>query len=389
MDRQRKVTQPTDQGSRWTLGLIMVAIWLTEWWTPDNIITSYGYILPILLAAAFHPKRIAIVTIGVSIVLTYVGMLGPIEHFTWIELINRSIASVVLAAAGYFILAREALQSKLQQATEDLSRQNEDLIAAYRRLFAAEQRVKRTEQMAAMGKLVASVAHEVGTPLHSVSMHLQILEDEPGTTAEMKSRIGIIQSQVDRVVLLIQDLLTSTRNPQPTLAPVLLEGVVEEVVKLTHPMLAAKGIRIETEFLAGLPSVLCDKTQLEQVLLNLIVNSIEAMSPEGRLILRTARRDFKIEVDNAFLLPDGRSPDGLAVITVQDNGQGIAEEHQRFIFEPFFTTKEISRGSGLGLAISRDIIMAHGGTLTVESQPGLGTTVEITLPIYTRGENCA
>ena len=388
MDRQRKVTQPTE-GSRWTLGLIVVAIWLTEWWTPGNVIPSYGYVLPILLAAAFHPKRIAIVTIGVSIVLTYAGMLGPIEQFTWVELINRSIASVVLAAAGYFSLAREALQSKLQMATEHLSRQNDDLIAAYRRLFAAEQRLRRTEQMAAMGKLVASVAHEVGTPLHSVSMHLQILEDEPETTAETKSRIGIIQSQVDRVVLLIQDLLASIRNPQPILAPVLLEGIVQEVVKLTHPMLAAKGIQIETEFLAGLPSVLCDKTQLEQVLLNLVVNSIEAMSPEGRLILRTAWRGFKTEVDKAFLLPDGRSPDGLAVITVQDNGQGIAEEYQRFIFEPFFTTKEISRGSGLGLAISRDIIMAHGGTLTVESQPGLGTTVEITLPIYTRRENCA
>ncbi|MDD5558464.1 ATP-binding protein [Candidatus Methylomirabilis sp.] len=389
MDRQRKVTHATDQGSRWIIGLIMVAIYLTEWWTPGNIFISYGYVLPILLAAAFHSKRIAIVTIGMSIVLTYVGMLGPIEQFTWEALINRSITSVVLAAAGYFSLAREALQSKLQQATEDLSRQNDDLTAAYRRLFATEQRLKRVEQMAAMGKLVASVAHEVGTPLHSVSMHLQILEDEPGTTAEMKSRIGIIQSQVDRVVLLIQDLLASMRNPQPTLAPVLLDGVIQEVMKLTHPMLAAKGIRVETEFPAGLPSVLCDKTQLEQVLLNLVVNAIEAMSPGGRLILRTARRDFKIEVDKAFLLPDGRSPDGLAVITVQDNGQGIAEEHQRFIFEPFFTTKEISQGSGLGLAISRDIITAHGGTLTVESQPGLGTTAEITLPIYTRGENYA
>ncbi len=389
MDRQRKVTQPTDQGSRWTLGLIMVAIGLTDWLTPGNVLPAYGYVLPILLAAAFHPKRIAIVTIGMSIVLNYVGMLGPIEQFTWEALINRSVISIVLAAAGYFSLTREALQSKLQQVTEDLSRQNDDLIEAYRRLFAAEQRLKQAEQMAAMGKLVASVAHEVGAPLHSVSMHLQILEDEPGTTAEMKGRIGIIQSQVDRVVLLIRDLLTSMRNPQPTLAPVLLEGVVQEVVKLTDPMLAAKGILIETEFLAGLPSVLCDKTQLDQVLLNLVVNAIEAMSPGGRLILRTARRDFKTEVDKAFLLPDGRSPDGLAVITVQDNGQGITEENQRFIFEPFFTTKEISQGNGLGLAISRDIIMAHGGTLTVESQPGLGTTVKIALPIYAHEEHYA
>ncbi len=181
MDSDSKMTRSTNPGSRWMLGLIMFAIWLVEMWTPGNIFISYGYVLPILLAAAFHPKRVAITTIGVCIALTYAGMWGPIDQFTWGDLINRSITSVVLAATGYFSLAREALQSKLQQATEDMSRQNDDLIAAYRRLFAAEQRLKRAEQMAAMGKLVASVAHEIGTPLHSVSMHLQILEDEPGT----------------------------------------------------------------------------------------------------------------------------------------------------------------------------------------------------------------
>lgn len=389
MNSDTKMTQFTIQGSRWILGLIMFTIWLMEMWTPGNIFISYGYVLPILLASAFYPKRIAIVTIGMCIVLTYAGMWGPIEQFTWEALINRSITSVVLAAAGYFSLAREALQSKLQQATQDMSRQNDDLIAAYGRLFATEQRLKRAEQMAAMGKLVASVAHEIGTPLHSVSMHLQILEDEPGITAEMKNRIGIIQSQVDRVVLLIQDLLVSTRNPQPTLAPVLLDTVVQDALKLTRPMLAAKGIRVQTEFLTTLPPVLCDKTQLEQVLLNLIANAIEAMPQGGRLTLRTVRRNPRAEADTASPLPDEKNLDGIAVITVQDNGRGIAEEHQRFIFEPFFTTKEIGKGSGLGLAISRDIITAHGGTLTVESQAGSGTTVQIALPIHTRVEQYA
>ena len=189
MDSDSKVTRSANPASRWMLGLIMFAIWLVEMWTPGGIFVSYGYILPILLAAAFHSKQIAVVTIGVCIVLTYVGMWAPLEQFTWTELINRSITSVILAAAGYFSLAREALQSKLQQATEDMSQQNDDLIAAYRRLFATEQRLKRAEQMAAMGKLVASVAHEVGTPLHSVSMHLQVLEDEPGTTAEDRKSV--------------------------------------------------------------------------------------------------------------------------------------------------------------------------------------------------------
>jgi signal transduction histidine kinase len=220
-------------------------------------------------------------------------------------------------------------------------------------------------------------------------MHLQVLEDEPGTTAEMKSRIGIIQSQVDRVVLLIQDLLVSTRNPQPTLAPVLLDTVVQEALKLTRPMLAAKGIRVQTEFLTKLPPVLCDKTQLEQVLLNLIANAIEAMPQGGRLTLRTARRDPQAEAGAVSPLSDEKNLDGIAVIIVQDNGRGIAEEHQKFIFEPFFTTKEIGKGSGLGLAISRDIITAHGGTLTVESPVGSGTTVEIALPILTRVEQYA
>jgi len=381
MDTDSRTVRLSIYGSRWFLGLIMFAIWLVEMWTPGGIFVSYGFVLPILLAAAYHPKRVAIVVIGLSIVLTYIGMAGPIEQFSWIALANRAIASAILAVAGYFSLAREALQSKLQQTTEEMARQNEDLIAAYHRLFATEQRLKRAEQMAAMGKLVASVAHEVGTPLHSVSMHLQVLEDEPGTTSEMKSRIAIIQSQIDRVVLLIQDLLVSTRNPQPTLTPVLLDTVVQEVLKLTHPMVAGKGIQVKTQFLAKLPPILCDKTQLEQVLLNLVANAIEAMPRGGILLIRTDKRDPQVETGMASPPLDEQHRDGLAVITVQDNGQGIAEEHRKLIFEPFFTTKEIGKGSGLGLAISRDIITAHGGTLTVESRAGSGTTVEIALPI--------
>src|SRR5574337_312806 len=149
MDSDSQMTRSTNRRSAWILGLIMFAIWLVEMETPGNIFVSYGYVLPILLAVTFHPRRIAVITIGMCVVLTYAGMWGPIEQFTWEALINRSITSVVLAAAGYFSLAREALQSKLQQATEDMSRQNDDLIAAYRRLFATEQRLKRAEQMAA------------------------------------------------------------------------------------------------------------------------------------------------------------------------------------------------------------------------------------------------
>jgi two-component system cell cycle sensor histidine kinase/response regulator CckA len=170
------------------------------------------------------------------------------------------------------------------------------------------------------------------------------------------------------------------------LAPVLLDAVVQDALKLTRPMLAGKGIRVKTEFLAKLPPVLCDQTQLEQVLLNLIANAIEAMPQGGRLTLRTARRDPQVKADTASLPWDEKSLDGFAVITVQDNGQGIAEEHRKFIFDPFFTTKEIGKGSGLGLAISKDIITAHGGTLTVESRIGSGTTVEIALPILARME---
>ncbi|MBZ0168490.1 Histidine kinase [Candidatus Methylomirabilis lanthanidiphila] len=386
MDRDWKTPRSTNQWSRWIVGLIMLVIWLVEMWTPGQIFVPYGYVVPILLASALLSKRIAILIIGTSIVLTYAGMLGPVELFTWTELISRSVTSIVLAAAGYFTLVREALKSRLQQATEDLSRQNDDLIAAYGRLFTTEQQLKRAERMAALGKLVASVAHEAGTPLHSVSMHLQLLADEPEITVEMKNRIGIIQSEIDRVVLLIQDLLVSTRNPQPNLAPAPLDMVVQEVLKLTHPMLAAKGIRLQTEFCADLPPVLCDTTQLEQVLLNLVANAIEAMPQGGSLALRTARRDPQTDAGKVSPLQNGHSLDGIAVITVQDNGRGIAEEYQRFIFEPFFTTKEIGKGSGLGLAISRDIIRAHGGTLTVESRTGSGTTVEIALPILTRVE---
>ena len=231
---------------------------------------------------------------------------------------------------------------------------------------------------------MASVAHEVGTPLHSIAWHVQALAEEPGVTPEMRKRVTIIDDQLTRVVRIIQDLLSSTRprQPEPQWLPV--EEVVGPSAVLMEPAFHEKGIALAVDIPKDLPLVWADKGKIHQVLVNVLANALAATPAHGKVtVMAGSREASSVELERGRLVAEGMSPVVIS-IEVQDTGCGMPEEDAQKAFEPFFTTKAVGKGTGLGLFLSRESVVAHGGSLTLTSEIGRGTTVTMTLPAMQR-----
>jgi PAS domain S-box-containing protein len=227
----------------------------------------------------------------------------------------------------------------------------------------AEQ-LRQSEKLAALGELVAGVAHELNNPLAGISAFAQLLLEEE-LNADQRESARLIKREADRAVGVIRDLLLFSRKAGPSTMPVDINGLVQLTLRLRAYSLRTSGLEVETHLDPELPEVSGDDQKLQQVILNLIVNAEYAMrrSATKRLIIRTAR-------------------EGDSVVTeVTDTGAGMSEETMQRVFEPFFTTKPAGEGTGLGLSVSYGIVEAHGGTITVESALGRGTTFRILLPV--------
>jgi signal transduction histidine kinase len=209
---------------------------------------------------------------------------------------------------------------------------------------------------------------------------VQALAEEPGVTPEMKKRVTVIDEQLTRVVRIIQDLLSSTRQrqPEPTWLPV--EQVISQAVALMEPAFHAKEITMTVEIPADLPLVWADAEKMHQVLVNVFANALAATPPQGTVsVLVAARAASSDELDRGCRVADSMSP-LVVTVAVRDTGCGMPEADVQKAFEPFFTTKAVGTGTGLGLFLSRETVLAHGGSLLLESETGRGTTVTVTLP---------
>jgi signal transduction histidine kinase len=219
----------------------------------------------------------------------------------------------------------------------------------------------------------------VGTPLHSIAWHVQALAEEPGVTADMKKRIDIVDEQLNRVVRIIQDLLSSTRQrkPEPMWQPA--DRLVQPVVALMEPAFHAKRVALQVEQAALLPLAWADAEKINQVLVNLLTNALVATGAGGTVTVTMTSRPASADEAEAGQCT-GRTIDTMTLLMVRDTGCGIPQEDLQRVFEPFFTTKAAGKGTGLGLFLSRETVLAHGGSLTIESEVGKGTTVTVSLP---------
>jgi len=226
-------------------------------------------------------------------------------------------------------------------------------------LRTMEQRLLQSERLATVGRFASQIAHEIRNPLNSISLNVELLEDElHDSNKEAKGLIRSVLRELDRLNEIVSEYLQFARFPKPNLKRGEVETVLNDVRETFH---APDRITFTVHQSPATPSVWLDEKLLRQVLDNLTRNAIEAISGEGSI-------DIETDVIDRFV-----------VIRVRDTGEGITADAQKNLFEPFFTTKP--HGTGLGLATSQQIIFEHNGHLLVESHPGKGSTFSILLPI--------
>lgn len=225
--------------------------------------------------------------------------------------------------------------------------------------------VRRAEHLAALGKLAAGVAHEVNNPLAGMQNCVRILKKWAGEDARQERYLQMLEEGLGRIGRTVRQLLDFARESRPRIGRTHVGRLIERCLGLLAHELARAKITYSVSVQEGLPEIAADAEQLEQVLLNLLMNAVEAMSEGGQLAVRAALRP---------------APGGAVEIAVTDTGTGIAPEHLPRIFDPFFTTKEPGRGTGLGLSVSYGIVKGHGGWIEVESEPGKGSMFRIVLP---------
>ncbi len=225
-----------------------------------------------------------------------------------------------------------------------------------------QEQLRHADRLATIGQLSAGVAHELNEPIGSILGFAQLLQKDTALPMQAKKDIERIKRASLHAREVIKKLMLFARQMPPQKTRVNLNQIVDESLYFLESRCAKEGIKVVRELSPELPDVTADQAQMTQILVNTVVNAIQAMPYGGQLAVRTKTSD------NAVLL------------LVEDTGVGMDENIQRQIFQPFFTTKDVGQGTGLGLSVVYGIVTSHGGTIHVDSAVGLGTKIEIRLP---------
>lgn len=226
-----------------------------------------------------------------------------------------------------------------------------------------ERQILSSEKLASVGKLAAGVAHEINNPLGGILNCLYNLRKGTLSAARQEEYLVSMEDGLRRVQKIVRQLLDFSQQHEPELSPAGINHIVEQVLVLTTHLFGPNRIVLETDLGRELPDLMVDRHMIEQVLMNLILNAIQAMKTGGVLTLRTA------------------VVEGMCQVEVKDTGCGIPTSVLPKIFDPFFTTKGEGEGTGLGLSVSLGIVERHGGKILVESEVGRGTTFTLCLPV--------
>ncbi len=286
-----------------------------------------------------------------------------------LDVLNRTVSALqkrllfdAEIAIRQYIERRESelveLNEKLRAEAGSLS---EEVEATYKDLRLSQARARQAERLASVATLISGLAHEVGTPMSVIRGHAEALENAvEGERATW--RLNMILEQIDRITGIIQALLNMARPQDSMRTAVDLHRAIDTTISFLTEKLRRRGVQIERQ-LADLPSVVADPEKMQQVLLNLMINGIDAMPEGGKLTVALAR--------------DGDE----AVLRVSDTGAGMTPEQIGHIFDPFYTTKPAGRGNGLGLVVVEGIVGEHSGRIDVSSTLGEGTTFSVRLPM--------
>ena len=336
-----------------------------------------------LLAGVQIPKTAAYLTarellnnlMGISLVLLVgSGILG----LFWSRRITRPIERLSEAA---HVVGRGQFDVKIESSSRDeigelagsFNQMASELHTREEALEQAQAALVQSEKMAAFGQLGAGIAHEVKNPLAGILGYAQLALRKLENGNPLQKNLLIIEKETKRCKTIIDNLLKFARQEKTVHEPMEVNRIVQDSMVIMDHQLGINQVKLEKSLSEGLPSVLGNANQLQQVLMNLMINAQQAM--EGK--------PGKVSISTQL------SDSGPVEIRVADNGPGMTEEVRAKIFEPFFTTKPAGKGTGLGLSVTYGIIKDHRGEIRVESEPGKGATFIITLPSDKLGDETA
>lgn len=264
-------------------------------------------------------------------------------------------------------LDHEALHLALRRAMDRYTsrKQVRDYMTLLERDIENQARMMQQEKLMSIGRLSAGVAHEINNPLTTILTSAMLIQEDLDPQDPIYAELDTISKETLRCRKIVQSLLDFARQSTPMKKDANINEIIIESVYLTKKQAEFSNIKLKTILSENLPPVIVDKDQIQQTLINLILNAVEATESGGAITVSTQYRHL----------------DRMNIIKIDDTGRGIPKEHLDKIFDPFFTTRE--NGTGLGLSITHSIIEQHDGRIIVDSTPGKGTCFTIMLPVKT------
>jgi signal transduction histidine kinase len=326
----------------------------------------YYYFLSLICCAIRHSSRVTWMTCGfhcASYLLLFLALPAE-QRLPFALLLN-------LVVLGWVTWAADAMALLLKHVGDHLGRLNAALVENQaeleariaertRELQEAQAHVLHQEKMAAFGLLAAGIAHEVGNPLTSISSLVQMLQRRD-CDAYTREKLALVSGQLQRIQTTLRELTNFSRPASTERAWVSLADILDEALNIAKYYKRTKSRVIESHIPPDLPLLYALRDQLVQVFLNLVLNAVDATGRTGKIELSAACQGREL------------------VVTVRDDGVGIAAEHVGRLFQPYFTTKP--HGTGLGLFVTRKLVADHGGSVEFASVPGQGTTFRVRLPV--------
>ena len=316
---------------------------------------------------------VAVATVLVVLLATRLSIVRPIDDLV------RSFRAVDVHGVPERVPVRGRdelgwLTLEFNRMVEALENAKRSLVAEQEQRRTVEARLQRAERLASLGRLAAGLAHEIGTPLNVISGRAESLQRTYAGQDPAERHLGIIIAQIDRIVRIVRDMIDFARPKPSRRVPLDLAASVRVVLDLLDRRIRDGRIELTTRFESGPHELRADPDQMQQLILNLAMNALDAM-PEGGALSVTLR--------HAECAPPGTTsvPVACVCLDVRDSGMGIAPGDQDRVFDPFFTTKDAGSGTGLGLSVAHTIVEEHGGWFELESREGSGTRVSVMLPV--------
>jgi two-component system NtrC family sensor kinase len=239
-----------------------------------------------------------------------------------------------------------------------------------RRRIESQSQILQSEKQASVGRLAAGVAHEINNPLTGVLTYTHMLLRRADLSDDVRADLQVVAESTERVRKIVKGLLDFSRQTKLNSEPAEINRLVEATIKLIENQALLKGVAIQFHQGDHLPMITLDRSQIQSVLLNVMINALDASKPSDIITVQTTPSVSASDTGQR----------GVEMI-ISDTGCGIPPEHLNKIFDPFFSTKEVGKGTGLGLSVSIGIVKEHGGTIRVQSEAGKGTTFFIWLPM--------